>query len=103
MKKLKKSRFQVLLIIVGTLTFASLYFAVKKDEGTLANNIVFNFLADSFKIFRFPTNILLPEDTDESVSITGLIINVILYASVLNMLLAPFINDKKKGAAKTAP
>jgi hypothetical protein len=98
LKSFNFSRFITSSFVIGALTFFSLLIAAAKDEGTLGNNLFLNFMADSFYIFRFPTHVLFWRfliDNGWSLFLLGLFINVIFYASLIEVVINFFKNRKQ--------
>jgi len=81
-------RFFIILLLIGILTVLSFFSEFGKNEGTLGNNIILNFLAGSFYVFRFPMHVLFWKYMHGSFFIVGLLINVLFYAVLIETLVS---------------
>ena len=95
MKRINPFRFLILIIVVGGLTFFSFLTAFGKDEGTLGDNFILNFMADTFYIFRFPTHQLFWKYMNGGYFFFGLFINILFYAVVIEAIIIIFEKRKK--------
>ena len=77
-----------LFFIYLILTLISLFFAAARDEGTYPEeNIIWNFIADIFSVFRFPTHILFWKYMNGWMFFIGLFINSIFYSLTTEFIL----------------
>lgn len=87
--------FGVAFGLISVLTFVSFFYAWAHDEGTLGNNPLDLFLAESFNIWRFPTHNLLFLIIDE-IPIVGilyfplLLVNSIVYSFLIERFIVIF-------------
>ncbi len=103
MKKFKTGRFLKLILFISSLTAFTFIVAFARDESGPTDNFIFNFLADSFYIFRFPTHVLFWSYMTGYIFFIGLLLNAILYALIIELLISNLIIGNKKGAVKTTP
>lgn len=101
--KFNKGFFLVGIGIILPLTIFSLLAAAAQDEGTLGEGLIRSILADAFYVFRFPTHTLLfwlidiqfVDHMNSYYFFIGLIINVILYAFLIERVLSYFSKTQK--------
>ncbi len=103
MKKFSSFRFFILLSIIGIFSFISFLCAFGKDEGTLGTNLILNFFAACFYVFRFPSHVLFGDDMKGGVFFLGLIVNVVLYAFIVELFISNCNAKNKKGVTKVTP
>lgn len=77
----------MLSFVISGLTFFAFLSAFSKDEGTIGDNFFLNFMADSFNVFRFPTHVLFWKYMDGGAFFLGLLINILFYATLIEMLI----------------
>ncbi len=105
MKKMKMVRIVKLFLIICLLTTISFFFFFARNENGHGDNFLFNFLANSFYIFRFPTHVLFWKYMYENafLYIAGLATNAVLYAVLIEFLISYFKRRNKKGVAEATP
>jgi hypothetical protein len=85
--------FLIAFVAISLLTITSLLFAFAKDEGQINEQTepIKNFIADSFKLFRFPTHSLFePWILSDGIGwyFPGLMLNVVIWTILIERLLS---------------
>ena len=96
MKKFKIKRFLLILFIISILTVFTFFCAFARSDGLLGKNSVFNFFADCFYVFRFPTHTFFKGYIERRTFIAGLFSNVVLYGFLMECLFLFFKNQNTK-------
>ena len=87
MRRINFSLFFVLSLLLAILTFFAFSEAYAADEGKLGNNIVLQFLSESFNVLRFPTHVLFPLLTKFPFYFAmGLLVNCLFYALLIERI-----------------
>jgi hypothetical protein len=98
-KRFNTLRFLILLFVIGGLTVFSFLTAFGKDEGTLGDNLLLNFMADAFYVFRFPMHVLVWKYMTGNIFFLGLFINIFFYAVLIEAIISKLINRTKVEAS----
>jgi hypothetical protein len=97
LKNFDIGRFLIIVATTTALTFFSFLSAFGKDEGTLLDNFLLNFIADSFYIFLFPTHILFGRFmTNDIWAFLGFFVNAIFYALIIEGIIC-ILKGRSKG------
>ena len=95
-RKINITQVLIASFLTSLLTFLTFFFAFGKDEGTLGEGYIRNFIADSFNLFRFPTHVIAWNFFSSSplLYLVGLLLNCILYGVLIERIIY-FLKKKR--------
>ena len=95
MRKINFRLFFIISLLLAILTYFAFSEAYAADEGKLGNNILLQFLSESFNVLRFPTHVLFPVLTKFPFYFAmGLLVNCLFYALLLERIVYFIFREK---------